>query len=101
MLRGLQWRGVCTYAYDPHHVTLHPACFTQDCTTIAGAGSEPALVLLGSAVNQDGRSSSLTAPNGPSQQALLHSAMRSAQLPARKVCTVPALTLPRWVQPGW
>lgn len=45
----------------------------------------PHALILGAAVNQDGKSSSLTAPNGPAQQALIRTALNSAQLAASKV----------------
>ncbi|HJV97059.1 MAG TPA: polyketide synthase, partial [Albitalea sp.] len=45
------------------------------------AAGDPVLaVIRGSAVNSDGRSSGLTVPNGPAQQAVIRSALASAEL---------------------
>ena len=71
--------------------------------------SIPHALILGAAVNQDGRSSSLTAPNGPAQQALIRSAIESAQLPPSKVFALssplsfkpPSLAHPIAILPYW
>ncbi len=44
------------------------------------AGDPIMAVIRGSAVNSDGRSSGLTVPNGPAQQAVIRTALKSAQL---------------------
>src|ERR1700749_2460726 len=49
------------------------------------AGDPILAVIRGSAVNSDGRSSGLTVPNGPAQQAVLRSALASAQLKASDI----------------
>ena len=45
-------------------------------------------LIRGSAINQDGRSASLTAPNGPSQEAVLRSALKSANVEPGQVSYV-------------
>lgn len=47
-------------------------------------------VIKGSAINQDGRTSGLTAPNGGAQAAVMHAALRDADLDAAQIALVEA-----------
>ncbi|MEM7675288.1 MAG: type I polyketide synthase, partial [Myxococcota bacterium] len=49
------------------------------------ANDEILAVIRGSAINHDGRSSGITVPNGKAQQAVIHDALRDADVEAKEV----------------